>query len=52
MNIEVEKWEYPTDEEGGDHVLVQTQLCANEKEALAWVAQWLDEGFAVRWYRR
>ncbi len=51
MILRVEQWSYPTDEEGGEHQMEQAMEFDSEQEALAWVAKWLDEGFAVRWYR-
>jgi len=50
--IEVEKWAYPTDEEGGEFEMIETQECKGEVTALAIVEQWLEEGWMVKWYRR
>lgn len=51
MKYRVEVWAYPTDEEGGEHKLQESKEFAGMCQAMDWLWQRLEEGFAVRLYR-
>lgn len=52
MIYDVQVWEYPTDEEGGEHEMVESEQFDEQAEARYWAWERLEEGFAVRMYRR
>jgi hypothetical protein len=52
MVYAVEAWTYPTDEEGGEHEMERSEEFHTEESAMRWAWDRLEEGFAVRMYRR